>query len=185
MKRARETGIRFNPDKCQIACTELPFFGHLLTASGLQADLRKIEAIHNMDPSTSLADLQTFLGKMQFLSRFVIPKLLQPEVLNQLHYVHQDAEKCKLRAKGSVFWANINVDIEETVKMCSPCQHNQKMNIKEPLTPHDVSPRSWHTLAADLFFWNNDSYLLVVIISASFHWFESLVIFIFTMLLHI
>ena len=57
MERARETGIYFNPDKCRIACTELPFFGHLLTASGLQADPRKIEAIHNMDPSTCLADL--------------------------------------------------------------------------------------------------------------------------------
>ncbi|XP_014672357.1 PREDICTED: uncharacterized protein K02A2.6-like, partial [Priapulus caudatus] len=94
-------------------------------------------------------------------TRIVIPAALQLAVLEQLHYAHQGAEKCKLRAKGSVFWANISKDIEEMVKDCPPCQHNQKANMKEPLMPHDVPPRPWHTLGSDLFFWNNSSYLLV------------------------
>ncbi|KAK3746668.1 hypothetical protein QZH41_010504, partial [Actinostola sp. cb2023] len=74
MERARETGLKFNPDKCRIGCTELPFFGHIISAEGLKLDPGKVEAINNMDPSTNLADLQTFLGMTQFLSRF-IPKL--------------------------------------------------------------------------------------------------------------
>jgi hypothetical protein len=93
--------------------------------------------------------------------RIVIPMSLQPEVLQQLHYAHQGAEKCKLRAKGSVFWANINRDIEEMVKSCSPCQHHQNLNTKEPLVSHDVPPRPWHTLGSDIFHWNNADYLLV------------------------
>jgi hypothetical protein len=93
--------------------------------------------------------------------RIVIPRSLQPEVLQQLHYAHQGAEKCKLRAKGSVFWANINRDIEEMVKSCSPCQHHQNLNTKEPLVSHDVPPRPWHTLGSDIFHWNNADYLLV------------------------
>ena len=64
-------------------------------------------------------------------------------------------------SKSSVFWANINADIDDMVKRCTPCQHNQNMNSKEPLMPHDVPPKPWYTLGADLFFWNNDSYLLV------------------------
>jgi len=40
-------------------------------------------------------------------TRIIILKLLQPGVLRQLNYAHQGAEKCKLRAKWSVFWANI------------------------------------------------------------------------------
>ena len=71
MERARETGFRFNADKCKIRCTEIPFFGNIISASGLKPDPQKIEAITNMDPSPSLADLQTFLGMVQFLSRFV------------------------------------------------------------------------------------------------------------------
>ncbi|XP_048587408.1 uncharacterized protein K02A2.6-like [Nematostella vectensis] len=395
MQRAHETGIRFNPDKCKIACTELSFFGHVISSSGLKVDPKKIEAIINMDPSTSLTDLQTFLGMVQFLSRFIpnlssvsavlwdltksssslqyfdgrkpvtiqvdassrglgatllqekgpveyrskllteteqrysnieremlavvhglekfhyyvygrhvtvqsdhkpleaifkkhifsapsriarmmlriqkydvnikyipgkeipladalsrlnpcpadtipdldvsvhvlhlhlnarptrvrqiqaetakdpaltslrsivsngwpekrsecpphlhgywnyrdeitvsdglilkgtriiIPKTLQADVLKQLHYAHQGSEKCKLRAKGSVFWKNINMDIEDMVKSCAPCQRNARMNTKEPLTPHDVPSKPWLTLGSDLFFWNNAWYLLV------------------------
>ena len=29
--RARENGIRFNPDKCTIAVNEVPFFGHIIS----------------------------------------------------------------------------------------------------------------------------------------------------------
>lgn len=68
---------------------------------------------------------------------------------------------CKLRAKGSVFWANINADIEQMLKGCGPCQRHQNMNVREPLIPHDVPQRPWHTLGSDLFFWNNSAYLIV------------------------
>ena len=94
-------------------------------------------------------------------TRILVPKSLHADVLQQLHYAHQGAEKCKLRAKGSVFWANINQDIGEMVKCCAPCQHNQSMNVKEPLMPHDIPQKPWHTLGSDLFFWNNSPYLLV------------------------
>ena len=94
-------------------------------------------------------------------TRILIPKSLQPAVLQQLHYAHQGTEKCKLRAKVSVFWANINHDIEEMVKCCAPCQPNQNLNVKDPLVPHDIPPKPWHTLESDLFFWNNSPYLLV------------------------
>ena len=52
--------------------------------------------------------------------RILIPKSLQADLLQQLHYGHQGGEKCKLRAKGSVFWVNINRHIEEMVKSCAP-----------------------------------------------------------------
>ena len=94
-------------------------------------------------------------------TRIIIPKSLQPAILEQLHYGHQGAEKCKLRAKGSVFWANINADIEQMAKGCRPCQCHQNMNVREPLIPHDVPQRPWHTLGSDLFFWNNSAYLIV------------------------
>lgn len=94
-------------------------------------------------------------------TRILIPKSLQADVLQQLHYAPQGAEKCKLGAKGSVFWVNINSDIEEMVKSCAPCQRNQHMNLKEPLMPHNIPQKPWHTLGCDLFFWNNSSSLLL------------------------
>ena len=38
---------------------------------GLHADCQNIEGIHNMAPSTNLADLHILLGIVQFLSRFI------------------------------------------------------------------------------------------------------------------
>ena len=35
-------------------------------------------------------------------TRIVIPKSLQPDIMQQLHYAHQGAEKCKLKVEGSV-----------------------------------------------------------------------------------
>ena len=94
-------------------------------------------------------------------THIIFPESLQAAALNQLHYAHQGAEKCKLRAKGTLFWANINRDIDELVKTCSPCQRHQKLNAKEPLLPHDVPPKAWHTLAYDISFWNQTDNLLV------------------------
>ena len=71
MESACETGLRFNADKCKIRCTEMPLFGHIVGESGLRPDPQKVEAINNMGPSTSLADLQTFLGMTHFLTCYV------------------------------------------------------------------------------------------------------------------
>ena len=71
LQSAHETGLRFNLDECKFRCTRIPFFGHTIGAEGLQPDPRKISSILSMDLSTSLANLQTFLGMVQFLSRFI------------------------------------------------------------------------------------------------------------------
>ena len=60
-----------------------------------------------------------------------------------------------------MFWANISRNTEEKVKGRTPCQHHQNMNIKEPLVPHNIPQKPWHTLGSDLFFWNNASYLVI------------------------
>ncbi len=94
-------------------------------------------------------------------TRIVVPKAMRPAVLEQLHYAHQGIEKCKLRAKGSVFWDGINNDIENAVRKCPACQAHQPSQQKETLLPHDIPPRPWHTLATDLFHWEAETYLLV------------------------
>ena len=71
MQRARQTGLKFNQGKCQIGCKSIPFFGHVISVDGLQPDPKKIEAIVSMDPSSNVDDLRSFLGMVQFLSRFI------------------------------------------------------------------------------------------------------------------
>ena len=74
--------------------------------------------------------------------RIILPKSLHAAALEQIHYAHQGAEKCKLRAKAAVSWCGINHDIDEMVKSCAPCQAHQVANTKETLIPHDVPKRA-------------------------------------------
>jgi len=50
MERACETSLHFNADKCKIRCTEIPFFGHIISSSDLRPDLQKVEAISSTPP---------------------------------------------------------------------------------------------------------------------------------------
>ena len=95
-------------------------------------------------------------------TRVVIPRSLVNDVLLQIHFAHQGIEKCKLRAKGSVFWHKMGKDIEDYVNKCPKCQANKPAQVKEPLLPHDVPPRAWHTIGSDLFHKDHKDFLIVV-----------------------
>ena len=51
-------------------------------------------------------------------SRLLIPSTLRWKTLEQIHEGHQGIEKCKLKARESVFWPGISDDIWEAVEKC-------------------------------------------------------------------
>ena len=67
---ARENNIRFNPDKFQFKVDQTSFFGFTWTPDGLKADDLKIKAIRDMPSPQNLAELQTFMGMVNYLNRF-------------------------------------------------------------------------------------------------------------------
>ena len=54
-------------------------------------------------------------------SRIVIPASMQQQTLIKLHAGHQGIERCRLRARISVWWPGISSQIERLVKTCSHC----------------------------------------------------------------
>lgn len=94
-------------------------------------------------------------------SRIIIPKVLQSRILSSLHEPHQGTEKTKLRARTCVYWNNINKDIDNITKSCSICQESQNSQAKEPLMQSEIPPRAWHTVGTDLFYLDQDEYLLI------------------------
>ena len=85
------------------------------------------EISKNLQPYWSYRDkLAIENGILMESGRIIIPKVMQPEILQKIHYGHQGMEKCKLRAKSSVFWNNINQDINKIVQGCVICQEQQK-----------------------------------------------------------
>ena len=93
--------------------------------------------------------------------RIIIPQVLQGDILAKLHASHQGTEKTKLRARTSMFWKNLNKDIEEMTKSCKVCQELQPNQQREPLLQTEIPPRPWHTIGTDLFYLDDDEYLLI------------------------
>ena len=51
----------------------------------------------------------------------IIPDSLKQQVITQLHINHMGIEKTKLLAHESIFWHNINANIEAYIKLCVTC----------------------------------------------------------------
>ena len=94
--------------------------------------------------------------------RLIIPASMRKAVLKQLHQAHLGIEKTKWRARATIFWPQINQQIEEMVKTCSTCLHNQKQHPREPMMPSDVPHYPFQMVGSDLFHWNDQDFVLVV-----------------------
>ena len=93
--------------------------------------------------------------------RFFIPIVLGGHCLKALHWGHLGVTKVILRAKGSMFWPNINKDIAKYVNSCVPCQTISNSQQKEPAIPIKVPSRTWKVLGIDIVVQGNKYYLLI------------------------
>ena len=70
LQRAQTCGVKFNPDKCVIGVTQVSYFGHILSETGVKPDPQNISAITEMQPPNNKAELQTYLGMCTYMSKF-------------------------------------------------------------------------------------------------------------------
>ena len=56
-------------------------------------------------------------------ARIVIPSSLRQTTLEALHVGHLGIEKCRAKARETVWWPKIGDDIQRFVSACSTCQH--------------------------------------------------------------
>lgn len=70
LDRSRVRGMKLNKDKLEVGVTEVTYFGHVLTSSGLKADPIQVTAILDIPPPTNKVELQTVLGMVNYLSKF-------------------------------------------------------------------------------------------------------------------
>ena len=75
LDRCVEKDLHLNPDKIRINIPNVPFFGQVLTKEGLKPDPHKLDVIKQWPIPTNVTELQSFLGSMNYLCKF-IPYLL-------------------------------------------------------------------------------------------------------------
>ena len=107
------------------------------------------------------ADLSVHENLLLYQNRIVIPKQLQPEILQQLHSGHQGIQRCCLRAQSLVWWLNIRHAIDNLIQHCPECQQSS-IPSREPLMTATLPSHPWEKVASDLFNLNDSTYLIVV-----------------------
>ena len=94
--------------------------------------------------------------------RVIIPKVMQTEILNLVHYSHQGIVKSKQLARDIVYWKSMNAQIEDLISRCAICQTHRNNQQKEPMMSTEVPTLPWQIVSADLFQFNDDHYIAVV-----------------------
>lgn len=70
-ERLNEHGLTVHPTKCVLGATELDFLGYHLTADGIIPSREKVEAIEKFPRPTTITQLRSFLGVVNFCKRFI------------------------------------------------------------------------------------------------------------------
>ena len=66
------------------------------------------------------------------------------------------------RARTSVWWPGMNVQLKKFIASCEVCNAFQTKNQKETLLSHEIPNRLWSKVASDIFEWNKEHYLVLV-----------------------
>ena len=74
LDRCKEIGLTLNPRKFKFKCKMVPFFGNVVSDQGILPDPKKVQSIKNWPSPKSPKELQSFLGAVNYLSKF-IPEL--------------------------------------------------------------------------------------------------------------
>ena len=91
----------------------------------------------------------------------VIPTSLRKEILQKIHEGHQGIERCRARARCSVWWPGITKQIAVMIRQCHVCAQEAQQR-KEPLIKSALPDYPWQIVGTDLFELKGTHYLLVV-----------------------
>ena len=70
-ERIKEYRLRLNPQKCTFGVIARKLLGFLVSDKGREVGPSKIKAIFEMPPPKSEKEIRSFLGRLQYISRFI------------------------------------------------------------------------------------------------------------------
>ena len=76
--------LRLNPKKCTFGVTSKKLLGFIVSQRGIEVNLDKIKAIVEMKPPKTEKEILEFLGRIQYISRFIAQLTMTCEPLFRL-----------------------------------------------------------------------------------------------------
>ena len=64
-------GLTLNLDKCKVNMTSIEYYGMIFSKTSVSPDPKKVQALKELAPPSNVAKLRSFLGMMNYLSRFI------------------------------------------------------------------------------------------------------------------
>ena len=95
-------------------------------------------------------DLSVYENVILFRNRILIPQELRLVVLNLLHSSHGGIVAMKAEARQSVWWPNLNNDIEDMIKSCDVCTLNNSI-VKSPVLHWSGGGKPWSRVHIDYY----------------------------------
>jgi cleavage and polyadenylation specificity factor subunit 1 len=107
LQRLSDNGLVLNKDKCSFGVSELDYLGHRVTTKGIQPLPERVEAIEHYPTPENRAQLQRFLGCLNYYHRFL------PGIAGKLAPLHEAA-----RGRGTeISWSEDCQDAFKQAKM--------------------------------------------------------------------
>ena len=94
--------------------------------------------------------------------RIWIPKVLRPDMKQQLHSAHLGLASMMRRARDTIFWLGMRHDIQQLADNCHICQATKPGNPREPLYQHGEGSTPWEKVGVDICEFSGTSYLITV-----------------------
>ena len=104
-------------------------------------------------------------------TQIVVPNSKCKQILQLIHEGHLGLGKCKLWCKDMVYWLEINEQLEKLILNCELCLKYSKAKSKQAPNMslgQEVPLHPWMKVATDVFHFENDSYLLLVVYTSRF-----------------
>jgi hypothetical protein len=101
-------------------------------------------------------------GLLTFRNPLVVPKGQRSEILARLHESRQGFSKCYDNATRCVWWPGIRRELKTLCETCEKCLADRPAQRSKPLKPTELPSHPWEKMGADLWFHNDENYLVLV-----------------------
>ena len=105
--KLQDAGLKLKPRKCQLFKKEVEYLGHIVSASGIKTDPKKIQAVRDWPEPNNVTELRSFIGLCSYYRRVILGFA---DIAKPLH---------RLTSKGEPFvWTSECSQAFEKLKNC-------------------------------------------------------------------
>ena len=114
--KCRKFGISLNPKKSNFAMEEGKLIGHIISEKGIRIDPDRVEAIQKIGMPRNKKEIQSFLGKVSFLRRFITNFA---EVVKYVNNMLKKENNFKWSVESRKSFTDIKKDLSEAPMLLS------------------------------------------------------------------